>query len=88
VVALVTGLALDGTGFEVLAGEQRIGSRWMPGAEDVALWEGLAAQPAHRCGPELTLRCSWGWGAAVRGALDLADHAADNRLWIAGGSAA
>ena len=41
---VVTGLVVDGTGFEVLAGDERIGPRRVIGPADVALLTGLAGR--------------------------------------------
>ncbi len=41
---VVTGLVVDGTGFEVLDGDERIGSRRVIGPVDVALLTGLAGR--------------------------------------------
>ena len=41
---MVTGLVVDGTGFEVLAGDERIGPRRVIGPADVALLTGLAGR--------------------------------------------
>jgi hypothetical protein len=41
---VVTGLVVDGTGFEVLAGEERIGSRRSIAPADVELLTGLACR--------------------------------------------
>jgi hypothetical protein len=41
---LVTGLVVDGTGFEVLVGDERIGSRRVFDPADVTLLEGVAAR--------------------------------------------
>ena len=41
---MVTGLVVDGTGFEVLAGDERIGPRRPVGAGDVELLAGLASR--------------------------------------------
>ncbi|HEX2744976.1 MAG TPA: hypothetical protein VHN16_11305, partial [Streptosporangiaceae bacterium] len=39
---MATGLVIDGTGFEVLAGEERVGSRRAIGPDDVEFLTGLA----------------------------------------------
>ena len=41
---MVTGLVVDGTGFEVLAGDARVGSRRPIGPTDAELLTGLAAR--------------------------------------------
>ena len=41
---MVTGLVVDGAGFEVLAGDERIGSRRSIGPADVELLTGLAGR--------------------------------------------
>ena len=40
----MTGLVVDGTGFEVLVGDERIGPRRVVDSADVELLEGLAAR--------------------------------------------
>src|ERR1700730_17611759 len=42
--SVATGLAIDGTGFEVLAGDERIGSRRSISAADVEFLNGLASR--------------------------------------------
>ena len=46
----MTGLVVDETGFELLAGDQRIGSRRVFRDGDVELLTGLAARYVGRCG--------------------------------------
>ena len=41
---LMTGLVVDGTGFEVLVGEERIGARRVLQGADMKLLEGLTAR--------------------------------------------
>jgi hypothetical protein len=47
---VVTGLIVDGTGFEVLAGDERIGSRRPIGPADAELLTGLAGRYVRAAG--------------------------------------
>ena len=68
---MVTGLVVDGSGFEVLVGDERVGSRRAIEPADVEFLTGLAGPVcAGGAGGFAMPGCSSGWAGSCTGWLD------------------
>jgi hypothetical protein len=64
---VVTGLVADDAGFEVLVGDDRIGSRRLVEPADVALLTGLASRYVRAVQAGSDAGCSSGWAGSCTG---------------------